>query len=357
MQIRVFSAARLHEALAQVRQALGPDAVIMDRYETQDENGKKCWHVHAAIDPDPVVAHEPKKQEPSVPKEDASSARVEHIESAMRRLERIVEGLGRQDAGHFREAIDDNETRAAFDHLVKLGVAPAYAFDMASDYAVHQPIGGELLRWSERIDPRRKKTVLLLMGPSGAGKTTLAAKLAAHYSMKGVRVCLLSSDTERMGGTDALQAYADILGIPFAELRSSTDLPVARELSKSAQLMLVDTAGWNVHRPGLMKKQNSLWNEIGCTHRVIVMPANMDEADGMDLLAKCREMDVTQLALSKLDETARVGKLVNWAVASELPLSYCSYSPEVPEQMGWMTPSALSTLFNSQRQDVRSVAA
>ena len=118
--------------------------------------------------------------------------------------------------------------------------------------------------------------------------------------------------------------------------------------TKSAQLLLVDSEGWNVRRAGGIRKQRMLWDEIPSAHRVLVMPANMDEMDGMEMLSKAGALDVNQLAFSKLDETSRPGKIVNWAAASGMNLSYCGFGPEVPEQMGWLTPHALTALLSSQ---------
>jgi len=152
----------------------------------------------------------------------------------------------------------------------------------------------------------------------------------------------------RMGGTEILKAYADILGVPFYTARSDAEIDQALEATKSAQLLLVDSEGWNIRRAGGMRKQRSLWDRVPATHRVLVMPANMDEMDGMEMLAKAGGLEVSQLAITKLDETSRPGKIVNWGAAFGIPLSYCSFGPEVPEQMGWLTPQALTSILSSQ---------
>jgi flagellar biosynthesis protein FlhF len=88
-----------------------------------------------------------------------------------------------------------------------------------------------------------------------------------------------------------------------------------------------------------------LWDILTCTHRVLVMPASMDESDGLVMLKRAQGMAMTQIAFSKLDETLRPGKIVNWAEASRMPMSYCSFGPEVPDQMGWLSPKALTAIL------------
>jgi len=357
MQVKIFSATKLHESLALVRQEFGPDAVIMDRFEGVDRDGNRVWHVHAALDDEEEMVEE--KVSAAAPKASKKSVAVpdEHFKASMDRLERIVEGLGRQETDQLREALDGTESRHAFDHLIQLGVAPIHAFDMADDFVHRSPISAGILHWSERLAPQDEPATLLLAGPSGAGKTTLVAKLATHYSLKGLRVALISTDTNRMGGTDMLKSYSEILGVPFESVRCKEDIPKALEKTKTAQLLLVDSEGWNTRRSGGIRKQRALWDEIPCTHRVLVVPANMDEMDGMEMLAKAGALDIDQLAFTKLDETSRPGKIVNWAAASRVDLSYCSFGPDVPDQMGWLTPHALTALLGSQETEITKETA
>jgi len=357
MQVRVFSASRLHEALALVRKELGPDAVVMDHMEGVDSQGNKLWHVHAALDSNPESPVSQTSRQKKADKDgDGSSVDVRKVEASMQRLERIVEGLGRKESESLRKTMDDKPSLEAFDHLVKLGVAPSYAFDLANTYANHLPIGVSSLRWATRITPRKTPAVVLLAGPSGAGKTLLAAKLATHYSMRGVRVGLMTTDTARMGGSDTLQAYAGVLGCPFALLRSQDDVPEALASMSTAQLMLIDTEGWNAQRLSASRKQFELWDQLPCTHRILVMPANMDEQDGMALLTEADEIQMTELAFTKLDETARPGKIINWAMVSKLGLSYGGFGSDIPGQMGWLTPQSLTALLESQSQRIKEAS-
>ena len=84
-----------------------------------------------------------------------------------------------------------------------------------------------------------------------------------------------------------------------------------------------------------------------------MLPANMDEADGMETLLKAQEMGVNEMAFSKLDETSYPGKLINWA-ATGLALSYCSFGPEITEQMGWLSAKAITALLDSHTKTKES---
>ena len=351
MQIKIFTAPQLHEALAKVRQGYGPDAIILDRHKSMDENGATVWHVHAARD---VGNSEPEVKTIETPVANDTPGEVhKKLLTAMGQLERIVAGLGRQELDVLRESLPNQRARQGFDTLIKLGVAPHFASDMAEDFVDNEPLGEELLKWSSTINPEEKREVVLLTGPSGCGKTTLAAKLAAHFIRRGVKVAFLSTDTERIGGLGSLQTYASSLDVPLAPVARAADIEPALHKIKSARLVLVDTESWSKSQPARLQKQFELWNRIPSSRKFIVLPANMDEADGMETLIKAQDMGIREIAFSKLDETSYPGKLINWA-ATGVAISYCSFGPEIPEQMGWLSAKAITALLDSHARTKES---
>ncbi|ATX82935.1 Flagellar biosynthesis GTPase FlhF [Mariprofundus ferrinatatus] len=350
MQIKIFSAPKLHEALAKVRQGYGPDAIIMDRHKSVDENGEPVWHVHAARDVgDSMQVSKASAENRSVDSENAHKKLL----TAMSQLERIVDGLGRQEFEGLRASLPDQRSKHGFDTLIKLGVAPNFASDIAEDFVNNAPVAEELLTWGSAINPTEKREVVLLSGPSGCGKTTLAAKLAAHFMINGASVAFLSTDTERIGGLNDLQTFATSLGVPLVPVARASDIEPALRQVKSAQLVLVDTESYSRNQPVKLRKQFDLWNQIPCSRKFVVLPANMDEADGMETLLKAQKMGINELAFSKLDETSYPGKLINWA-ASGIAISYCSFGPEIPEQMGWLSAKAITALLDSQTKTKES---
>jgi len=350
MRIKVFTAPHLHEALSKVRKDMGPEALILDRQQSKDASGNSLWHVHAALD---SAAEAPAKAAPvAAPSPAAESAPAsKHVDVTIRRLERLVEGLGNKESASLRQSLSGTAEQNAFDHLYKLGIAASHAFDMAADFSLRNPTASKSIRWGKRINPGQQRHTVLFSGPAGCGKSTLIAKLAAHYSMKGIRVALLSTDTERMGGLDSLKAYANTLGVPFFPLNKVSDATNILRQTQSAQLLLIDSEGWSPRRDIGLRRQTGLWDAMQCTERFLVLPANMDEEDGMQLLAHHTASAMTHLAFSKLDETQKPGKIVNWSIVAGLPLGYCSFGPEVPEQMGWLTDQALTALLSKASRE------
>ena len=114
MRIKVFSAPHLHEALAKVRQNMGPDALILDRQQTTDAAGGNLWHVHAALDNVPQPPKEKvelKKPKPETPPQQ------NHADATIKLLERIVEGLSNKESASLRTSLPSAQDQESFDQL------------------------------------------------------------------------------------------------------------------------------------------------------------------------------------------------------------------------------------------------
>lgn len=341
MQVRVFSASKLHEALALVRQELGPEAVILDRNRKVNGNHETIWQVHAALDTETEPCAKTALSTPE-------SGTKKRLEASMQRLERIITGLGKQETNGLRATLPDAAAQSAFDQLIFLGVSASHAADMAVSFSSRAPVCASLLKWGNKLNPKKRREIVLLIGPGGAGKTTMAAKLATYYSLRGIPAAFVSTDTERMGGLDTLAAYTDVLGVPMIPLRRPDQISKVMAETKPARLVLVDTEGWSSQESGALRRQQKLWKGLPVSRRMLMMPANLDESDGVKLLDAASALNITDIAYSKVDETCMIGKLINWGVASGIPLSYCSYGREASEGIGLLTPRSLTTLLASQ---------
>ena len=182
------------------------------------------------------------------------------------------------------------------------------------------------------LTPGQLKAVALI-GPTGVGKTTTIAKLAAHFALvEKKKVALLTMDTYRIAAVEQLKIYSQILDIPVAVAYSQAELaPVIAQFA-DFDLLLIDTAGRsqkNIMQVGELK---SLLEAVGCeTH--LVLSSQTKEQDMLESIQRFAAARVDRLIFSKLDETDSYGTLLNVAYRTGLPLSYLTTGQKVPEDL------------------------
>ena len=187
--------------------------------------------------------------------------------------------------------------------------------------------------------------VFAFIGPTGVGKTTTVAKVAARCILRYGRdeVALLSTDTYRIGAQEQLKVFAKILGLPIISLRDSEDLSAKINDLSPRKIILLDTAGVN-QRDSLMLEQSQLIQHGSRTaRRILVMSATTDLRTQEDVIMLNRQalqqteaVDGSTLfgaIITKIDEAALVGPVVDCLIRHDLPVLFLSNGQRVPEDL------------------------
>jgi flagellar biosynthesis protein FlhF len=174
--------------------------------------------------------------------------------------------------------------------------------------------------------------VLCLAGASGVGKTSVTAKLAAHYTRLGRKVAWVCADTVRAGAIAEAQACAGSLGVPLHLAYTPGDLAAAAAASQ-ADLTLVDMPNCNPRREADIVAQGDLLAALTRRSIYLVTPATATDADLQQALAALGPFDLKGLIATKLDEGETVGSIFNAAWRSRLPLAYFTDGPRVLDDL------------------------
>ena len=377
MKIKTYIAPSAREALARIREELGPDALIL--HERPARRGgllgllRQAEGVEVAVgvgDGPLPVRHE--RRLPRRPPLDlhnelrdvrspasagAGTAPPPRRADELQELRRMLADM--------RAAMEELSTRTLREPTAARHPALGSAYRRLRDEGVEElaaarivdEVAGELdlaalgspeavreatlralarrLIVAEPALPPGEETVLVLIGPTGAGKTTTLAKLAARFALpQRKRVRLLTTDTARAGAVDQLQTYARLLGLPMAVVTSPTE--VAQALATpSADVVLVDTPGRSQQDAAHLDELRALLEAIPPERRRIYLTvsATTDAVGLMDTVRRFALVPLNGLVLTKLDEASRFGPAFNLAHRSGLPLVYFTTGQEVPDDL------------------------
>lgn len=176
--------------------------------------------------------------------------------------------------------------------------------------------------------------VIALVGPTGVGKTTTLAKLAARYAKaRSPRdVALVSADTYRMGAREQLAHYGRLLGMPVFEAGGGDGLARTLDRLSDYPLVLVDTAGFGQRDEALAAQ--FAWHDAPRPVRsLLVLPANAQPRDLEEVIARFRIAQPEAAILSKIDETGQLGSALSVISRQRLPLAYVTDGQRVPEDL------------------------
>ena len=223
------------------------------------------------------------------------------------------------------------------------------AIDLASEFAVRHAARKLLMQEIKTAGPvlgpnDRRKTVIMV-GPTGAGKTTSIAKLAAFYRLQERRnVVLITLDTYRMAAVEQLRAYARLLHVPLEVALTKADaLTFIREYDK-AELVLIDTIGRSPRDPAGIEELKRL---ISLDHPVethLVLSATTRQRDLLESFDRFSEIPIHRLLFTKLDETTSYGALATVTQRTNVPLSYLGTGQEVPDDFLAATAETVADL-------------
>jgi flagellar biosynthesis protein FlhF len=211
-------------------------------------------------------------------------------------------------------------------------------------------------------DHINKGGLYAFVGPTGVGKTTTIAKLAARYVLQhGLgKVALITTDTYRVGAHDQLRSLGRILNVPVRVVDKERSLPSVIASLKDYPLILIDTAGFRQGDP-LLKEQEELLDSCPGLQRVLVLSCNSQR---QTLKASAHAFNNKKLLgciLTKLDETCSLGELLGILVQQRIPVLYSAHGQAIPNDIAVGSAANLvakaASLMKSQRESERVFAS
>jgi len=293
----------------------------------------------------------PAAESTSAPTAPAESPRVEHLITEIEQVKKLLQS-------HLASSYWNNLQQESAGHaevtktLLSAGFSPKLCAELVQNLSDTSDVKALLAEVQKRLEQSIKTIdpleafdrggIFAFIGPTGVGKTTTVAKVAARCVLRYGRnqVALLSTDTYRIGAQEQLKVFARILGLPVISLRDSEDLESKLNELSQRHIVLLDTAGVN-QRDVLMIEQSQLLKEGSRdAHRILVMSSTTDLRTQEDviMLHNQASIDANQsrimgAIITKTDEAAQIAPVLDSLMRHELPLMFLSNGQRVPEDL------------------------
>jgi flagellar biosynthesis protein FlhF len=184
-----------------------------------------------------------------------------------------------------------------------------------------------------RVEPPHTR-VVALVGPTGVGKTTTLAKLAASYRLRERRrVGLITVDTYRLAAVEQLRTYADIIDLPMEVVSTPREMRLAVDRLSGLDLILMDTAGRSPRDEVRLQELKSLLADARADEVHLVLSSVASLASLRQTAERFASVGLTALLLTKLDEATGLGHLLPLVRSCRLPLSYVTHGQNVPDDI------------------------
>jgi flagellar biosynthesis protein FlhF len=195
---------------------------------------------------------------------------------------------------------------------------------------------------------RRKSSIIALVGPTGVGKTTTIAKLAAIEKLVNRKdVGLISADTYRIGAIEQLRTFAAIADIPMEVAYKPSDVTAALRRYRGKDIVFLDTVGRSQRSRKELLQLGKFIGAADPDEIHLVMSASTGMRTALEIIKEFRALKPTRLLFSKLDEAASLGSLLTIATTQRLPMSYLTTGQAVPDDIMILEPERFASMVYS----------
>ncbi|MGB9715097.1 MAG: flagellar biosynthesis protein FlhF [Thermodesulfovibrionales bacterium] len=361
MKIKKFRARTFSEALTMVKKEFGEDAIVLS---TEEKRGlSPSVEITAAIDYD--ICNENNKY--------AELAKGYKPENSNRMFQQR-RGDFSDELGDETESIHINisslkkhgseisrtfNKKLILDFLRSISIREEFAIRLcekakdlndlpaliSADIKIKEPSIFNPINSGRRNSSKYKKAIMLI-GPTGVGKTTTIAKLAANSIKAGKKVGIISLDTYRIGAIEQMRIYSRIMGIPFSITSDIEELKNSLiHFAKNRDIIFIDTSGRNpkdeIHIRDLINI-----SQIGFPVELhLLMSANSDDEFMAEAYQYYRRLPIDCISYTKVDEAVRFGSLYNLLLTYQRPIAYITTGQKVPDDIEFVTLSKVTNLI------------
>lgn len=371
MMIKKFTARTFSEALAQVKKELSEDAIILS---TEEKKGLRPHvEVTAAVDYDATAVRNADfgmRNEMQAPPQ-IHKSEIRNPKSAISAPPRPVRVTPYSMTPAINDVSDDlksdiNSLRLMIESMknngyeVSLPSKKRAMITFLRERSIREEFALRLCDRTTNIDEiplmisadikiRRQtgsRKAVMLVGPTGVGKTTTLAKLAAQAVKAGKKAAIINLDTYRIGAVEQVRIYSRILGIPLTTAHSGEEFRSSlAKYAESRDVVFIDTTGRNPRDEAYIESMANLCKTDVPLELHLLMGANADDESMIEAYRTYRKLPIDYLSFTKVDEAVRFGSLYNILVTYQKPVAYLTTGQRVPGDIEAATVNRLASLI------------
>jgi flagellar biosynthesis protein FlhF len=361
----------MREAMNQAKSALGAEAVILSTRELADgtaemvaaldtDPGSSRNKLPAAVGrdrdflPDPeslreiyTELHEMRRELKRLRAERSLAARStnqwDHLMEELKDLARVM-GVRGVDPGAANDAVLSRLVAGGVEMSLARSLVEQVNRETSDDRERLLAVGEQIER---AFDPapslwgNDRRTVAALVGPTGVGKTTTIAKIAAQaVFQRGLSVGLIAADTYRIAAVDQLRTYGDLMGLPCVPAAGADELSAALKRMEDKDLVLVDTSGGNPWADETLRRTDELLSGSP-VERHLCVSATMGAPDLRRVVQRYSESGLRSLIVTKLDEARTMGGILSTVWSTDYQIAHVTNGQDVPGDIEVPNPSFL----------------
>ncbi|GIN37512.1 flagellar biosynthesis protein FlhF [Heyndrickxia sp. FSL K6-6286] len=358
MKVKKYVAQNMAEAMKQIRQDLGDEAVILNSKVTHTGGWlglfkKKKLEVIAALDmerkPSTVFVKEKKREQlPQHPSQKSLESN-KNLHEEINEIKRMVQDI----------TINQPIQMQNYPEPIQIFCEKLYSQDLNMNI-IHS-LGEELLKqWrSSQVDPSEqeisewakkhfteilsqydnggsnvRKKYINLVGPTGVGKTTTLAKIAAGEVINNrKKIAFITTDTYRIAAIEQLKTYANLLNVPVEVVYKLEDFQKAVKKYEDYDHVFIDTAGRNYREMKYIEELQNLIDFKQDIETFLTLSMTMKERDIQEIIKNFEILSIDKFIFTKLDETSTYGTIVNIMIQNKKGVAYLTYGQDVPDDV------------------------
>lgn len=259
---------------------------------------------------------------------------------------------------NYKEVMVSNGVNETVTNSILGNIDKNVNLDNKSDHEVKEIVRFNINGYLGNPSPIRyngEQRIVFFIGPTGVGKTTTLAKLAAYYTIeKELEVGLVTADTYRIAAVEQLKTYSDILDIPIKIIYEKKDFYEVLSNFKDKDVVFVDTAGRSHKNGKQMEEVKDLLEMIREKEVYLVLSATTNLETIKEIIKQYDFVDNFKIIFTKIDEASDIGVILNAKFYTEMPLSYVTTGQNVPEDIEIVNITKLSSELIGETKNARS---